>query len=248
MKKIIKLLHIELFKCNNKTAYILIGLFAYFSIGTFSITSGFDLPTAENVFDAIKRIHFSGYSIAFGSFMFSIFIIQNVAIDFKHGMLSRHLTEGYSKRDYFAGKILLILFLGLLFSAIYLFLHAVMFLMFHSLGEEIFWLHIDLMLYFKIYLVFVFYALAGLLSVMLFKKSLVSALLFAAFLVMEFLARIVTRVSNLNLEVERYLPFQAFRQLLMLDQTPDPAKIMVSLVAVLIFIVVSFSMLKKMEL
>ncbi len=247
MKKMLKMLHVELFKCNNKTAYILIGLFVYITFG-FPITSTFDLPTAEEVMEVIKLMNFCGAEIAFSSFMFSVFIIQSVAFDLRYGMLSRHLTEGYRKNDYFTGKILLILFLGLLFSPTFLLLHALNFLAFHPLGKEVFWLHIDLALYLKVYLIFVFYALGGLLSVMLFKKSLISALLFAAFLLMEFSVRIVGNVSFPHWEIDRYLPFQAFRQMLILDQTPDPAKIGVSLLAVLIFIVVSYRVLKKTDL
>mgnify|MGYP005855839403 CR=1 FL=1 len=245
---------IERIKLGRLGNYILLSLMIVLNLAI-SLLLFYQFNSSENetvpIFDISRQILQAQSGIA--SILISIFIILNIGKEYQNGTLRKNLIDGYSRNDFYIGKLLILLtgvLLAFIIGIISLFLGS---LIFHSLNDFANMISISFLINF---LVEIFYdGLFALFLVVVSKKISLSLVFYFLWGMIEGIAVGIqsTYINNNEGEtpfilLNEYLPKASLKLVLKLTDLVEPKAILITSVYIFLFTFLPYFLFRKSDI
>jgi len=200
---IISLLKLEYLKNTNKSFYILL-LIAFYIFQSSFLNSGIFEITTYKISEIVNISFFKliyGINILF--FFLSLIFITSVYRDIKHNILIKHISDGLSLKKYIQGKLVLLLYLVILFL-IYFFIGVIINGLSVSFYDMLNFFSFKLILF--IFLGFIFWGILGVLYLLIFNKPVFAILFLLLHVLVEFIIAVIEKANTGASIYGKYLP------------------------------------------
>ncbi|MEQ8909695.1 MAG: ABC transporter permease [Vicingaceae bacterium] len=248
MKRIIRT---ELLKLPSRGNYILLAILLLIYLGmSYGLYAALSSEQEVSFFDLGKQLLEAQFSLA--GILVSIFLISNIGKEFKDGTLRKNIIDGYSRNDFYVGKIVLLL--GSVAMA-YLLAIFCLFLVSALSGQvDDFTTNLNLQFVLNYILKLSYSALWASFLIFLFRKLTISLVLYFVWSIIE---AVIFQVQqgmreDLNLpadfNIQDYLPRSSLSQTLNVGTIVDPSHLIVTSIYVILFLFLPYYLFTKADI